>query len=53
MGSMAVKLLLKDKTNLALAFRNNSIEYIFIEDAVSSKKIFNKNLYDIVDELSI
>ena len=32
---------------------NKASEYIFIEDAVSSKKIFNKDLYDIVDELSI
>ena len=53
MGSMSVKLLLKEQTNLALAFKNNNIEYITIEDAVSSKKIFNKDLYDIVDELSI
>ena len=53
MGSMSVKLLLKEQTNLALAFKNNNIEYITIEEAVSSEKKFNKDLYDIVDELSI
>ena len=40
-------------TRGSMAFKNNNIEYITIEDAVSSKKIFNKDLYDIVDELSI
>ena len=40
-------------TRGSMAFKNNNIEYISIEDAVSSKKIFNKDLYDIVDELSI
>lgn len=53
MGSISVKLLLEGKTDLALAFRNNKIEYVSIEEAVSVKKVFNKNLYDIVDELSI
>ncbi len=53
MGSVAVKLLLEDKTNLALAVKNNKIEYVSIEEAVENKKTFNKDLYDIVDELSI
>ena len=53
MGSVAVKLLLQDKTDLALSFKNNQVEYVPIEEAVSSKKIFNKSMYDIVDELSI
>ncbi|MCI5997796.1 MAG: 6-phosphofructokinase [Parvimonas sp.] len=53
MGSKAVKLLLEDKTDLALAFKNNEIVSVPISKAVSIKREFNKNLYEIADELSI
>ncbi|WP_455521445.1 ATP-dependent 6-phosphofructokinase, partial [Parvimonas micra] len=53
MGSKAVKLLIDGVYNVALAFRNNSIIEVSIDEAVSSIKKFNSELYDIVDELSI
>lgn len=53
MGSFAVKLLINGKTNLALSYKDNTIKYVSIQEAVNTKKIFNEKLYGIIDELSI
>lgn len=53
MGNEAVKLLLLGKSNLALAYKNNEVEYVSIETAINCKKSFNEKLYEIIDELSI
>lgn len=53
MGNKAVKLLIDNKTNLALSYRNNSISYLPIKEAINYKKEFNETLYEIIDELSI
>lgn len=53
MGNKAVKLLIEGKTSIALAYRNNFVVDVSIEEAVNSKKTFNNELYEIADELSI
>lgn len=53
MGNRAVNLLMEGKTNLALAYKNNDITSMPIEDAVLIKREFNKDLYEMAKELSI
>lgn len=53
MGNFAVKLLINGKTNLALSYKDNTIKYVSIKEAIDTKKIFNEKLYGIIDELSI
>lgn len=53
MGNIAVNLLIDGKTNLALAYKNNTIVSMPIEEAVLIKREFNKDLYEMSKELSI
>lgn len=53
MGSKAVNLLMEGHTNLALAYKNNTIISMPIEQAVLIKREFNKDLYEMAKELSI
>lgn len=53
MGSKAVKLLMEEKGDLALAYKNNTIVSMPIEEAVLIKRQLNKELYEIAKELSI
>ncbi|RBP44755.1 6-phosphofructokinase [Garciella nitratireducens] len=53
MGSMAVELLLDDKTSRVICIRNNHYVDIDIDEALSMKKQFNDNFYELSQILSI
>lgn len=53
MGSKAVELLLQGKNNRAVGVKGNSIFDMDIEEALSMKKEFNKEIYELTKMLSI
>lgn len=53
MGNKAVELLLEGKSGLALASVKNDIIEVSIPEAVSKENIFNEELFNIANEISI
>lgn len=52
MGYRAVQLLKEGKSSLALGIIDGKVTEVDIEEAVSAKRVFNEELYQIADELS-
>ena len=53
MGNLAVKLIMEEKTGLAIAMKDNKIITVPIDEAVATKRNFREDLYDISKEISI
>lgn len=53
MGKRAVELLLENKSNRVLGFKCNEIIDLDIHEALKQKKVFQKELFDITEVLSI
>jgi len=53
MGAEAVRLLLKEKRNKMVSYKNNSIEYCEIEDAVAAKQEIDMDIYKLAHILSL
>lgn len=53
MGNKAVELLLSEETGKALGIRCNELVTMDLEEALNTKKEFDKNMYDIAKILSI
>ncbi len=53
MGKKAVELLLENKSNRVLGFKCNEIIDLDINEALKQKKVFQKELFDITEVLSI
>lgn len=53
MGNLAVKLIMEEKTGLAIAMKNNKIITVPIDEAVATKRNFREDLYEISKEISI
>lgn len=53
MGNMAVELLLSGDFNKALGIKCNKLVGIYLEEALNTKKEFDKNMYNIANILSI
>ena len=53
MGNKAVELLLSEETGKALGIKCNKLVSMDLEEALNSKKEFDKNMYDIAKILSI
>jgi len=53
MGKRAVELLLDNKSNRVLGFKCNEIIDVDINEALKQKKVFQKELFDITEVLSI
>jgi 6-phosphofructokinase 1 len=53
MGNKAVELLLSEETGKALGIRCNKLVSMDLEEALNTKKEFDKNMYDIAKILSI
>ncbi len=53
MGSLAVEVLSKDRTNRAICIRNNQYVDMDIDEALAIKYVFNSEVYRIAMELSI
>lgn len=52
MGARAVDLLLEEKTDLAIGFVDGSLIEVPIDEAVTSKRDFDENLYTLANNLS-
>ena len=53
MGNLAVKLIIEEKTGLAIATKDNKIVTVPIDEAVKTKRKFREDLYEISKEISI
>ena len=53
MGNLAVKLIMEEKTDLAIAMKDNKIITVPIDEAVTTKRKFREDLYEISKEISI
>ena len=53
MGNLAVKLIMEEKTGLAIAMKDNKIITVPIDEAVATKRNFREDLYEISKEISI
>ena len=53
MGNLAVKLIMEEKTDLAIAMKDNKIITVPIDEAVTTKRKFRDDLYEISKEISI
>ncbi|MDU5923403.1 MAG: ATP-dependent 6-phosphofructokinase, partial [Finegoldia magna] len=53
MGNLAVKLIMEEKTDLAIAMKDNKIITVPIDEAVATKRNFREDLYEISKEISI